>query len=259
MSFSKVGAENIIGNWPLAGTANFQNVLSSPGFWQSVRISAVFTFALLIADLVLGFLSALWLMQPVRGVGLAQSLMVLAWALPPIVSGTAWKFLLQPDGLVNVVLRPFGLGNIQWLASTRMALWSVIAVVGWATVPFCSVVIKAGLMGIPKDTIEASRVDGATDLQAVLHVIVPQLRSLLATLAVLIVVYGFGGSFSFIFVMTEGGPGTSTTTLPYLGYTSAFTDFDFGVGAAIAVISMIVVGGLALGYLRASGREERLT
>ena len=87
----------------------------------------------------------------------------------------------------------------------------------------------------------------------------PQLRSLLAILTVLIVVYGFGGSFSFIYVVTEGGSGTSTTTLPYLGYADVFTDFDFGVGAAIAVISMVVVGLLALGYLRASGREERTT
>jgi len=259
MSISNVGAEDIIGRWPYVGTANFHNVMSSAGFWQSMRISAAFTVAILLGDLVIGFITALWLMQPVRGVGAAQALMILAWALPPIVTGTAWKFLLQPDGFVNALLRPFGAGNVQWLASSRIALWSLIAVVAWATIPFCSLVIKAGLLGIPRDTVEASRVDGAGDLQVIVRIILPQLRSLLATLSVLIVVYAFGGSFSFIFVITEGGPGTATTTLPYLGYADAFTDFDFGIGAAIAVISMVIVGVLAFGYLRASGKEERLT
>lgn len=256
MSLSNVGADNIIGHWPFTGVANFHTVVSSSGFWHSVRISVVFTLVILVADLAVGFITALWLMQPIRGVGVAQSLMILAWALPPIVTGTAWKFLLQPNGFVNALLRPFGLGTVQWLASTRLALWSLIAVVAWASVPFCSMVIKAGLMGIPTDTVEASRVDGATDLQVILRIVMPQLRSLLATLSVLIVVYGFGGSFAFIFVVTEGGPGTATTTLPYLGYANAFTDFDFGLGAAIAVMSMVVVGVLAVGYLRASGRED---
>jgi multiple sugar transport system permease protein len=259
MSLSNVGAEDIIGHWPFVGTANFHSVVSSAGFWQSVKTSVAFTAAILVVDLLVGFVAALWLIQPMKGAGAVQSLMILAWALPPIVSGTAWKFLLQPNGFVNAVLGPFGLGNVEWLASSRMALWSLIGVVAWASIPFCAMVIKAGLLGIPRDTVEASRVDGAGDLQVVARIIVPQLRSLLAILAVLIVVYGFGGSFSFIYVVTEGGPGTSTTTLPYLGYADAFTDFDFGVGAAIAVISMVVVGLLAMGYLRASGREERMT
>ncbi len=259
MSLSNVGAENIIGHWPFTGTANFHAVMSSAAFWQSVRTSAIFTSVVLVGDLFFGFVTALWLMQPVRGAGLAQSLMILAWALPPIVTGTAWKFLLQPDGFINTILHPLGFGTIEWLASSKIALWSLIGVVGWASVPFCAMVIKAGLMGIPRDTVEASRVDGASDGQVMLRIILPQLRSLLATLAVLIVVYGFGGSFAFIFVVTEGGPGTATTTLPYLGYTQAFTDFDLGIGAAIAVISMVFVGLLALGYLRASGKEERLT
>jgi ABC-type sugar transport system permease subunit len=257
MSLSNVGAENIIGQWPFAGTANFHAAFASDAFWQAVRTSAIFTGVLLVGDLVLGFITAVWLSQPARGMGLAQALMILAWALPPIVTGTAWKFLLQQDGFVNALLKPFGVGQVEWLSSTKVALWSVIGVVAWASIPFCSMVIRAGLLGIPRDTIEAARVDGANDRQVTWRIVLPQLRGLLATLSVLVIVYGFGGSFSYIFVVTEGGPGTVTTTLPFLGYVDAFTDFDFGIGAAIAVISMVIVGLLALGYLRASGREER--
>lgn len=258
MSVSNVGAQNVIGSWPFAGTANFHSVLGSAAFWQSMRTSGIFTGVLLVGDLSLGFITALWLTQPGRAVGVAQALMILGWALPPIVTGTAWKFLLQQNGFANNILSALGLGNVQWLSSTTVALWSLIGVVAWASVPFCAMLIKAGLLGIPRDTLEAARVDGAQDLQVIWRIVLPQLRSLLATLSVLIVVYGFGGSFSYIFVITAGGPGTVTTTLPFLGYVDAFTEFDFGIGAAIAVISMVVVGLLAFGYLRASGKEQSI-
>jgi multiple sugar transport system permease protein len=257
MSISNIGAENIIGSWPFVGLANYRQALSTQAFWQAVETSAVFTSVILVVDLVCGFVIALWLTQPVKGTGLAQSLMVLGWALPPVVTGTAWKFLLQQNGLVNAVLRPVGGGGVGWLDTDGAALWSVAAVVAWASVPFCAVVLRAGLLGVPRDIIEAARVDGGTDLKVVTKVLLPQLKNLVVSLAILVVVYGFGGSFAYIFVLTEGGPGTVTTTLPFLGYVEAFSDFDFGVAAAIAVISMLVVLGLASGYLSATRKEGR--
>ena len=257
LSVSNVGPENLIGKWPWLGLGNFQAVVGSSAFRSALWLSAIFTLVLLATNLVVGFIAALWVSQPGRLSNVTQSIMVLGWALPPIVTGSAWKFLLQDNGLINAGLHDMRVGNVPWLSSARVALWSTIAITAWAGVPFCTMVLKAGLMGVPGDIVEAAEVDGANARRVVLRVILPQMRSVIATLSVLIVVYGFGSSFSFIYVVTEGGPGTATTTLPYLGYVQAFTDFEFGVAAATAVISIIIVGLLVTAYLRAAGKEVR--
>jgi len=126
----------------------------------------------------------------------------------------------------------------------------------WVTVPFAAVVFRAGLMDLPMEVLEAAEIDGAGRWQSFWRITLPLLRPVVLVLAVLIVVYAFR-SFDLLYAMTQGGPGTSSTTLPYLAYKEAFQQFDFSTGAAVAVISLMIVSVLAAVYVRVSHREAQ--
>jgi ABC-type sugar transport system permease subunit len=255
MSVSDVGPQNIIGDWPFTGTANFQAVFASSDFWQAFGRSFVFTVVLLAGVLVIGFIAAVWLTKDTRLSRFVQGLMMLCWALPPIVTGTGWKFLLQGTGPINSAARALGLPQVSWLGDSSLVLWTLIGITMWANIPFAATVLKAGLLGVPADTLEAASLDGAGPFQTIVRVVIPQMRGIIATLAVLVFVYGFGSSFNFIYVVTAGGPGTSSQTLPYFGYVAAFQNFQFGIAGAVAVVSIVVVLIVANGYIRSTGKE----
>jgi multiple sugar transport system permease protein len=209
-------------------------------------------------SLVVGFAAAVALRKSGRFSAFVLGLMVFIWALPPVVNGSIWKFLLDDDGLFNVLLRATGLtnGSIPFLYNQHLALYSVALVNAWAVIPFNALVFRAALLGIPEEILEAAKLDGASAWQEVRHVLVPAVRGASLVLLVLTVVYAFR-SFDFIYVMTYGGPGTATNTLPFLGYLQAFVQFDYGQGSATALIAAAMVVILAVIYARSVRREER--
>ncbi|BDZ47468.1 hypothetical protein GCM10025866_33770 [Naasia aerilata] len=183
--------------------------------------------------------------------------MVFIWALPPVVNGSVWKFLLGDAGLINVALEGAGIIHVplQFLYDEKVALVAISLVNSWAVLPFNALVFRAGILGISPEILEAARIDGASRWQEIVHVIAPSVRSTALVLAVLTIVYGFR-SFDFIYVMTKGGPGTATSTLPFLSYQQAFGRYDFGMGAATAVLSVLLVLVLAVVYARSVRSEE---
>src|SRR5665647_135094 len=185
------------------------------------------------------------------------ALMVFVWALPPVVNGSVWKFLLGDRGLFNTIVLGLGLREdpMPFLYDQYWALMSVAFVNSFAVIPFNALVFRAGLMNIPPETFEAAALDGATKWQEVRHVMLPAVRPTTLVLLVLTIVYGFR-SFDFIYVMTYGGPGTATNTLPFLGYLQAFARYDFGLGAATSVVTVLGVLVLAAVYARSIRREE---
>lgn len=256
MAVSDVGPANLIGDWELVGAANFREVLADPGFWEAARATGVFTIVVLVANLTLGYLAATVLARQSRLGTWVLSLMVFVWALPPLVSGSVWKFILAGDGAVNSLLAMAGLPTVDWLSSPDVALMSVSFVAAWASVPFAALVIRGGLLGIPREVMEAAALDGAGTVRTAASVILPLLRPTLTVLVILTVLYSFR-SFDFVYVMTSGGPGTTTTTLPYLAYQTAFRTYAFGIGSAVAVLSMLVVAVIAVPYVLGVRREER--
>jgi multiple sugar transport system permease protein len=182
---------------------------------------------------------------------------VFVWALPPVVNGSVWKFLLGDAGLVNVVLLGAGLRDtpVPFLYDQYWALLAVAFVNSWAVVPFNALVFRAALMNIPPETFEAAALDGADRWQEIRHIMLAAVRPTTLVLLVLTIVYAFR-SFDFIYVMTYGGPGTATNTLPFLGYLQAFVRFDFGLGSATSVVTVLFVLVLAAVYARSIRREE---
>jgi multiple sugar transport system permease protein len=184
--------------------------------------------------------------------------MVLVWTLPPVLIGSLWKFLLASDGSINAVAMHLSLLGtpVPFLSEPKTALASIAVVSLWVGMPFAALVIKSAILAVPDDILDAARLDGATYFQLVRRIIVPLIRPTLLVLAVLSIVGAFK-SFDYIYVMTSGGPGTSSSTIPFLGYLDAFQSFQFGIGAAVSVVAMLVVLLVAVLYILAVRREER--
>ena len=257
MSFSDVGIKNITGSWENVGLANFRLITSDPDFKQILFNTLIFVGIVTFLGLFLGFAAATAFNDDKKTSDLLLGFMVFIWALPPIVNGSVWKFLLGGDGLINVLLQKANLINepIPFLYDPKLALYSVAIVNCWAVIPFNALILKAAFKSVSKDVLEASEIDGVTPLQQIRYVYLPFSRPTLLVLTILTLVYGFR-SFDFIYVMTYGGPGLATNTLPFLGYIKAFVQFKFSEGAAIALLSAVFTSSLAFLYSRSVRKEE---
>lgn len=255
LAFSNVGPTNLIGAWQWVGFTNLAAALRNPALWQAARVTLVLTVMLLVSDLIIGFLVASVLVSRSRTNTTLMALMTFVWALPPLVSGSVWKFLLVTNGPVNGLLGEFGVKPINWLATPDLALLSVGLVTNWAALPFATLVLRGGMLSVPRDTIEAAEVDGARYWQVQLRVVLPQMKATVSILAVLAVLYSFQG-FNFIFALTSGGPGTATSNIPFLAYQQAFATFELSSGGAIALLAMVVIVALAVPYVLIARREE---
>ena len=254
MSVSDVGPTNIVGEWDFIGLQNFAEVLSGTEVWQSAIRTSLVAAVLLASNLVLGFLAASILAVGGRVTNLVLGVMVFVWALPPIVSGSVWKFLLDDSGAVNGLIGLVGIEPISWLSSPALALWAVAGVVAWASLPFSTLILRGGLLAIPAEVIEAAAIDGAGYWRTRFQIVLPLLRPTLWILAILTVLYAFK-SFDFLYVLTKGGPGTATNTLPVQSYNSAFMNFEMSTGATVAVVSMLFVVLIAIPYVRSIRSE----
>ncbi len=257
MSVSAVTSANLNGNWAFVGFANFAANAQNPVFWQALGNTAIFVVVVTVLSLVGGFAAAAALRASGRLPAFLLGLMVFIWALPPVVNGSVWKFLLGDEGLFNVVLKATGLAHlpVPFLYDPHIALYSVALVNTWAIIPFNALVFRAALLGISPEILEAAKLDGASAWQEVRLVLIPAVRPTSLVLIVLTVVYAFR-SFDFIYVMTYGGPGTATNTLPFLGYLQAFVQFNYGSGSATAIIAALLVIVLAVIYARSVRKEE---
>lgn len=255
MSFSEVGPTNIIGNWPFVGLDNFATVLQNAALWQAVGRTLLLSAILLASNLVLGFIAALVMSTPGRLTNIALGVMVFVWALPPLVSGSVWKFLLDDSGAVNAVLGAVGLPPVSWLSEPSLALWSVAGVIAWASLPFSTLILRGGLLGISSDVVEAAAIDGAGYWRTQASIVLPLLRPTLWILGILTLIYSFK-TFDYFYVLTQGGPGTATNTLPVMAYLSAFSNFDMSTGATVAVLSLVIVVAFAVPYVRSIESEE---
>ena len=255
MSLSDVQIGNLLRDWPFVGSVNFESLAANPDFWSAFGTTVGFAGAVLVLSLAGGLVAAFLIRGTSRTAQLAQALMVFVWAIPPVVNGTLWKFLFSSEGAINDVLRTLGVHDpILFLADPTLALWSVAFVTSWVTVPFVAIVLKSGLLDVPVDVVEAARIDGATPVQVTRYVTLPLLRPVLVVTTVLVAIYAFR-SFDYIYVMTQGGPGTATTTLPYLGYRSSMLLFLFSQAAAIGVVALVVIAVLASAYARTARGE----
>jgi multiple sugar transport system permease protein len=257
MSFSDVTSATLNAAWPFVGFDNFVAGFASGDTTQALVRTLVFVLVVTIVGMVVGLAAAIALRSVGWWSAWLLALMVFVWALPPVVNGSVWKFLLADAGLANVAARLLGLTDdaLPFLYDQYWALGSVALVTSWAVIPFNALVFRAALLNIAPEVFEAAALDGASKWQEIRHIMIPAARPTALVLLVLTIVYGFR-SFDYIYVMTYGGPGDATNTLPFLGYLQAFAQYDFGLGAATSLLTVLIVLVLAVVYARSIRREE---
>ncbi|MFF2079024.1 carbohydrate ABC transporter permease [Kitasatospora sp. NPDC058162] len=246
------------GDAPFVGLRNYAAVLSSADFPRTLLTTAVFTAGSVLGQFVLGLALALFFRRRFPLGGVLRSLMLVPWLLPLVATGTAWKWMLDPDtGVVNAVLRGLHLtsSGVPWLTGTSQALLSVVLVNIWVGVPFNTAILHGGLQDIPPHLYEAAALDGAGRLASFRHLTWPLLRPAVRVVLVLGVVYTVK-VLDVILVVTGGGPAGATETVATQAYELSFRQFDFGRGAAMGDLLIALSLLFALLHLRADRRAR---
>lgn len=255
MSVSAVTTATLNTDWAFVGLENFAKGWQQGDTQAALLNTLVFVVIVTVLGLAGGFAAAVALRANTKASAILLGLMVFVWALPPVVNGSVWKFLLGDNGLFNSVFHLLGAASFPFLYDPRFALLSVALVNSWAIIPFNALVFRAAILGVPEEVYEAAQLDGASPWQEIRHIMMAAVRPTSLVLAVLTIVYAFR-SFDFIYVMTYGGPGKATNTLPFLGYLQAFVRYNFGLGASTAIIAVLFVIVLAGVYARSVRKEE---
>lgn len=242
----------IFGIEQFEGLRNYAFLATDPRFWSAARVTLIFTVVSVGLELVLGLLVALALAGQRRGLRVGIALLLLAWALPAVVTAKLFEWLYNPAaGLVNYLL---GGAQLNWLGDPTLALPGLILADVWRTMPFVALLCLARLRGIPAEVYEAARVDGAGPVATLLRITLPLCRQILL-IAVLFRTLDALRAFDLMFILTGGGPAGTTETLTVYAYRSLFQTLHLGLGSAIGVVVFALVMLVAWGYLRALGRE----
>jgi multiple sugar transport system permease protein len=246
------------GQAQFVGPGNYQKLLSDPAFHYTLGRSLIFTGGSLLFQFTIGFALALFFNRPFPGNGAMRALLLLAWLLPTVVSGSLFRWMLDGDyGVLNFILVQLGLldNRRYWLIEPQTALAGTILANVWVDIPFNMALLLAGLQGIPPELHEAASVDGATRWQQFRSLTLPLMRPVAFSVLLLGLIYTFK-VFDLIYVMTGGGPVDATTVLPIYAYKLSFGFFRFGDGAAAATVLLVALLAVALLYLWAVRRED---
>ncbi|WP_328580850.1 carbohydrate ABC transporter permease [Streptomyces sp. NBC_00370] len=240
------------GESPFNGFDNWRGVFDNPLFTGSLWHTLVFTLGSLLGQFVIGLALAVFFSRRFRLSGFVRAVLLLPWLVPMVVSAVVWRKLLDQDtGVVNSLLMDLHLVSspVSWLSSPSVALLSAILVNVWIGIPFNMVILYGGLQEIPRDLYEAASLDGAGGWRTFRSVTLPLLRPVVTVVLVL----GFMSTvkiLDLILALTGGGPADSTQTLGTVTYQLSFQQLDFGQGAVVGNILILVSAVFAVLYLR---------
>jgi sorbitol/mannitol transport system permease protein len=242
------------------GLANYGKVFGDAGFRTAIVNTVVFTASAVLVSLVIGLVLAVLLDQKFRGRAVVRTLLISPFLIMPTAGALLWKTtMLNPVfGIVNFVLKPFGVGTLDW--ASKFPMLTIITVAVWQWTPFMMIILLSGLQSQSTDILEAARVDGAGNWQVFRRLTVPHLRTYME-LSVLLGSIFIVQTFDSIFMITQGGPGQATTTLPYFLYLQAFRRFEIGQAAALAIVTTIgtiIIATIALRVLSNLFKGEEL-
>jgi multiple sugar transport system permease protein len=246
------------GEAPWAGLDNYSNVIGSPVFGKALLNTLLFTFGSIAGQFTIGLALALFFRRVFPLSGVLRYLLLLPWLFPLIVSSAIWRWILDQDnGVLNRVLDglPFVGDRLGWLTSTSLALIAVILVNIWIGIPFNAVILYGGLHDIPEELYEAAAIDGATGWRVFRDITWPLLRPVVNVVLVLGIVFTLK-VLDIILGLTGGGPANATQTIATQSYHLSFRHFDFGQGAALSNILIVISLTFAFLYLRATRRAD---
>lgn len=243
------------GNLNFVGMKNFERLLASGDFFESVQRTFVFASSYLVLTVVLGMVLALLLNKRTLMTPVYIVMVFIPWVLSDVVSGTIWRWMFnQSYGLIQVALNPY-IDNMSILSNNDSSMAVVVAASVWRTLAFTALLFLGALQTIPGEVLEAAALDGATRWQSFWRVTFPMM---LPTILVVILITSIRGinSLGLILSTTNGGPGAGTTTAAVYLYRTAWQFGDFGTAAAMAVFLFVINLVLTIAYLRVVRVEQ---
>lgn len=234
---------------PFIGIQNYIEALTQTDLLRSIWISVSFAVISTIVTIPLGVAAAVVTQNAYRGRGAVRAVFLIPYILPSFVVATVWRTMLQPDGIVNSVMHNIGINPGLWL-NGPMSYWTLVFVEIWAAWPFIYLLALAGLQSVDHEVHEAAAIDGALWWRKLREVIFPYLKGPVA-LAFLLAVLNHINNFTLPFVLFGAPAPSDVNVLPILVYVTSFQSFRFGLSAAMAVVSLVLIAIPLFIYLRA--------
>jgi multiple sugar transport system permease protein len=259
MSFQTVDIFSIASfDRPFVGLKNYTAIFDNPSFWPILKNTAFFVGVSVLMQIVLGFGLALLFAQDFPGSGYMRGLFLAGWIMPGLVTGAIWNWILAGDfGVLNYALRSLGIisTNIFWLSDPAYSLYSIIIANIWVGIPFNMILLSVGLASIPHDIYEAAELDGAGAFRRFLTITLPLMRTHLAAVVSLGVIFTMQ-QFDLFAALTQGGPSNSSNVMQYWSWQFSFQTYDISSGSAISVLLIVLVVAVAATYTLSTRSEQ---
>ena len=259
------------------GLDNFRRAFGDELFWRVTANTLLYAAMVVPALVVVSFILALLVNATIRGIRIFRTAYYIPVVTSIVVAGIAWKWLYNSDGLINALLRGFGIAGPSWLADTRgvpaallnfiglevtsgwfsepcIALASVAMVTIWKASPYYMIIYLAGLQGIPPQLEEAARVDGAGWWRIVRHITIPSIQPYTLVVSIIATI-GALRTFGEVYVMTSGGPFHRTNLVAYYIYTLGFKYLEVGYAAAVSLLLLVLILVFAIINFRVAGGD----
>lgn len=234
------------------GLQNYVEILQDTYFIESVVTTAKFTVFVVVIEFLVGLAIALLLNNIQKGRNFFFTIIIVPMMITPIAVGLIWRLLLHSDlGIVNYLLSQIGISGRAWLADANIALPTVMFIDIWQNVPYMVLVILAGLVTLPTEPYEAAAIDGASRIQSFFRLTVPMMIPTFSVVLLLRTITALK-TYDLIFVLTRGGPGTTTEVISYHIYQQAFRYLEIGKASAMSYLLLIMIIPIAFMFIKIS-------
>jgi glucose/mannose transport system permease protein len=243
--------------YELAGFDAYQRLWAQPNWWKAIQNLAIFGGLYIGICMALGLLLAILLDQKIRGEGVLRPIYLYPMALSFIVTGTAWKWFLNPGLGLEKTMHAWGFEwfKFDWLVNPDMAIYTVVLAGVWQASGFCMAMFLAGLRGVDGEILKAAQIDGAGTIALYRRIVIPLLRPIFLS-AFIVLAHMAIKSYDLVIALTGGGPGNATELPSTFMYSYTFTRNQMAVGAASAVIMLMTICAIIVPYLYSELREK---
>lgn len=259
LSFQNVNVKNFAsGESTFVGFQNYIQLFQDDTFLLVLKNTFVFTICCLVVQFTIGFIFALFFSKKFTLSGPIRGVILVAYMMPMSVTALLGKNMFDTSsGVINDLLMKIGIINapVEWLLTGSTAMAAVIAMNCWVGIPFNMLLLTSGLTGISTEIYESAEVDGATPLQRFIYITLPLMKPAMMSVLMLGFIYTFK-AFDLMFVMTSGGPLNATDVLGTYSYTLSFTQYEFSMGSATAMVLFCCLFVIGLFYLRLISKED---
>ncbi|PIU59630.1 ABC transporter permease [Candidatus Bathyarchaeota archaeon CG07_land_8_20_14_0_80_47_9] len=250
--------EGLQPSYSIVGFRRYADLLYDSVFWISLKNNLLLILLFVPSSILLGLFLAILLDVKVRAEGVFRTVYLLPFALSFVIIASLWAWMYDPEvGVLNILLENVGLGFLKsgWVTDSSIAMYCVILALTWQFSGYTMLVFLAGLRSIPESQVMAAEVDGAYGFSLYRRIMIPQLKSSVLAVFVILMVFALKG-FDFIYILTGGGPGYSTFVLPLEMFRETFSMTHFAYGAAIATVLFVIVMLIVVPYLYMSSRRR---